>query len=158
MRRRPGRIEQQRADILKKMGKIFEFAANHPWLASGTIAMALIVIFNELRQKASKITSLSSAQAVRLINQGARVVDIRDQEQFDNGHIVDALNIPASELATQTDKKLKKAKSIVVVCDTGTRSGQAVAALRKSGHDSAFNLQGGLTAWRNENLPVVTSN
>ncbi len=139
------------------MGKIFEFAANHPFLAAGTIAMALAVLFYELRQKAGGLTSLSSAQAVRLINQGARVVDIREQEQFNSGHIVDAINIPAAELASQVDKKLKKAKSIVVVCDTGTRSGQAVATLRKSGHDNAFNLQGGLAAWRNENLPVVTS-
>ncbi len=158
MRRRPGRFQQQPTDRRKhQMGKIFEFAANHPWLATATITMALAVIFYELRQKASGLTSLSSAQAVRLINQGARVIDIRDQEQYETGHIVDAINIPASELAAHVDKKLKKAKSIVVVCDNGMRSGQAVATLRKSGHDNAFNLQGGLAAWRNENLPVVTS-
>jgi rhodanese-related sulfurtransferase len=139
------------------MGNIFEFATNHPWLASGTIAMALAVIFYELRQKASGFTALSSAQAVRLINQGARVVDIRDQQPFDNGHIVDAINIPAGELADNFDKKFK-AKTIIVVCDTGTSSGKAVATLRRSGHDKAFNLQGGLASWRNENLPVVASN
>jgi len=138
------------------MGNIFEFATNHPWLASGTIMMALAVIFYELRQKASGFTALSSAQAVRLINQGARVVDIRDREQFDAGHIVDAINIPAAELADHAEKKLKASKSIIVVCDTGTRSGQAVATLRRSGYEKAFNLQGGLATWRNENLPVVT--
>jgi len=118
--------------------------------------MALAVIFYELRQKASGFTALSSAQAVRLINQGARVVDIRDREQFDAGHIVDAINIPAAELADHAEKKLKASKSIIVVCDTGTRSGQAVATLRRSGYEKAFNLQGGLATWRNENLPVVT--
>ncbi len=140
------------------MGNIFEFAANHPLLASGTVAMALVVIFYELRQKAGEISSLSSAQTVRLINQGATVVDIRDQEHFAAGHIVDALNIPASDLVDLSNKKLKKAKSILVVCDNGTRSGQAVATLRKNGHESAFNLQGGLSAWQNENLPVIASN
>jgi len=137
------------------MDKIFEFAANHPMLASATIAMALAVIFFELRRKAGAIGSLSSAQAVRLINQGAVVVDVRDQAQFETGHIVDALNIPATELAGQLDKKLKKANSIIIVCDTGMRSGQAVTSLRKGGNDTVFNLQGGLTAWRGENLPVV---
>lgn len=140
------------------MGNILEFAGNHPLLASATIAMALAVIFYELRQKAGAIASLSSAQAVQYINQGARVVDIRDQEQFDAGHIIDAINLPTAELTVQADTKLKKAKAIVVVCDTGTRSGQAVAALRKSGHDNVFNLQGGLTAWRSDNLPIVASN
>jgi len=140
------------------MSNILEFAANHPLLASGTIAMALVVIFYELRQKAGSIASLSSAQAVQLINQGGHVVDIREQEQFNAGHIIDAINIPAADLAAQIDTKLKKAKSIVVVCDTGTRSGQAVAALRKGGHENAFNLQGGLTAWQGDNLPIVSSN
>lgn len=140
------------------MGNLFEFAASHPLLASATIAMALIVIFYELRLKASGLSALSSAQAVQLINnQGARVVDIRDKEHFETGHIVDAINIPASDLATQIDKKLKKVKPIVVVCDTGTSSGQAVAVLRKSGHENTFNLQGGLAAWRSANLPIVKS-
>ena len=138
------------------MGNLFEFAANHPWLSSATIAMALAVIFYELRLKASGFTALSAAQAVRLINQGARVVDIRDQQKFAEGHIVDAVNIPADELADRFDRKFKE-KVTIVVCDTGTRSGQAVATLRRSGHDKAFNLQGGLSSWRNENLPVVAS-
>ena len=140
------------------MGNLFEFAANHYWLASATIAMALAVIFYELRLKTSGLTALSSAQAVRLMNQGARVVDIRDREKFDAGHIVDAINIPAAELADQLDKKLKSAKPIIVVCDTGSRSVQAVATLRRSGHEKAYNLQGGLATWQNENLPVVTTN
>lgn len=139
------------------MGKIFEFAANNPWLAIGTISMALAVIFYELRQKAGGLAAVSSSQAVRLINQGASVIDIRDKDPFDAGHIVDAKNIPAAELEEKLDKKLKKGKPIIVVCDTGGRSGQAVAALRRGGHDKAFNLQGGLAAWRTENLPIVTS-
>ena len=158
MRRRPGTPSTTSRQTQQQMGNIFEFATNHPWLTSGTIAMALAAIFYELRLKASGFTALSTAQAVRLINQGARVVDIRDQQQFDSGHIVDAINIPAAELADQFEKKLKAAKTIIVVCDTGTRSGKTVATLRRSGHEKAFNLQGGLSTWRNENLPVITSN
>lgn len=119
--------------------------------------MALVVIFYELRQKAGEVAALSPAQAVRLINQGARIVDIREQAQFDAGHIVDAVNMPADELADAIDGRFKKAKSIIVVCDNGVRSGQAVTALRKKGHDQAFNLRGGISAWRTENLPVVAS-
>jgi rhodanese-related sulfurtransferase len=156
MRRRPGTPSTTSRYTRQQMGNIFEFATNHPFLVSGTIAMALAVIFYELRLKASGFTALTSSQAVQLINQGARVVDIRDQQHFDTGHIVDAVNIPAAELADHFDKKFK-AKTVIVVCDTGTRSGKAVATLRRSGQEKAFNLQGGLATWRNENLPVVTS-
>jgi len=139
------------------MGTIIEFAGNHPLLASGTIAMALAVIFYELSQKTRGLAALSAGQAVRLINQGARVVDIREQEKFAAGHIVDAINIPAAELTEDVDNKLKNAKWIILVCDSGMRSGQSVAALRKAGNEKAFNLKGGLTAWQTENLPIVTS-
>ena len=139
------------------MGNLFEFAANHPLLVSATIAMALAVVFYELRQKAGSIAALGPAQAVQLINRGARVVDIRSPESFAQGHIVDAVNIAADDLGEHLDKKLKAAKSVLIVCDTGTRSGQAVTGLRRDGNERVFNLQGGITAWRNENLPIVAA-
>lgn len=160
MRRRPGRfgqISSRQADTAIPMGNLFEFAANHPLLVSATIAMALVVVFYELRQKAGSIAALGPSQAVRLINGGAKIVDIRSAENFAQGHIVDAVNIAADELNDYLDKKLKAAKSILIVCDTGTRSGQAVTGLRRKGNEKVFNLQGGITAWRNENLPIVSA-
>ncbi len=158
MRRRLHRVRVATDRFLHRtMGKILEFATNHPLLASGTILMLLAVIFYELRQKASGLAALSAVQAVRFINQGARVVDIRGQEKYTAGHIVDAINVPEDDLLDKVEQKLKNAKSIIIVCDTGMRSGQAVAALRRSGHSNTFNLQGGLAGWQNENLPVVTS-
>lgn len=119
--------------------------------------MALAVIFYELRLKASNLTSISSAQAVRLMNQGARVVDVRDKAQFDAGHIVNAINIPAAEFDEQGSKLPKKAKSIILVCDNGTKSAQCLAPLKKSGREDIFSLQGGLASWRQENLPILES-
>ena len=139
------------------MGNIFEFAANHPLLVSATIGMTLAVLFYELRRKAGAIAALGPAQAVRLINGGAKVVDIRSPESFAQGHIVDAVNIAADDLNDHVDKKLKAAKSILIVCDSGTRSGQAVTGLRRNGNEKVFNLQGGIMAWRNENLPIVSA-
>jgi hypothetical protein len=70
------------------MGQLLEFTNNHPVLVSGTLLMALAVIFYEIRMRASGLTSISAAQAVRVINQGGKVVDVRDKENFDAGHIV----------------------------------------------------------------------
>lgn len=137
------------------MDQLLEFVSNNTLLAAGTVAMALAVIFNELRIKASGLTAIPPIQAVRLINGGAKVVDVRDKEHFGKGHIIDAVNIPEAELAAGLDAKLKKAKAVVVVCDTGGKSGHVVAKLRKSGVETVFSLQGGLGAWQRENLPVV---
>jgi len=139
------------------MDQLLEFASNNTLLAAGTVAMALAVIFNEIRIKASGLTAIPSTQVVRLINSGAKIVDIRDPEAFAKGHIVDSVNIPAADIAGKLSQKLKKAKSIVLVCDSGSRSGQAVGTLRKQGVETVFSLQGGLGAWQRDNLPVVTS-
>ena len=137
------------------MARLLEFTNNHPLLAIGTILMALAVIFYELRLRAQGMTAISTAQAVRLINKGGRVVDVRNEEQFAAGHIVDALHIPADDLGGRSHKRLKGAKSVILVCDNGGRSSKCVEPLRKAGYENTFSLQGGLTAWERENLPVV---
>ena len=139
------------------MGKLIEFAGNHPLLASATIIMVLAVLFYELRLKAAGVAALSANQAVQLINKGARIIDIRDRDKFDAAHIVDAAHVAPAELEDYVSKKVKKAKPVVVVCDTGARSGQVIAALRRAGHSNAFNLKGGLTGWKAANLPLVST-
>jgi rhodanese-related sulfurtransferase len=139
------------------MEQLIEFSNNHPMLVAGAILMALAVIFYELRIKASGLTAISTSQAVRLINQGARVIDIRDKANFDVGHIVNSINIPAADLNQEGDKRLKSDKSIILVCDNGSKSSQCVTPMIKSGRENIFSLQGGLASWRQENLPVLAS-
>lgn len=136
------------------MQELAEFTSANPWLAAGLIASALAVIFYELRLKARDIGSLGTAVAVRMINNGSVVVDVRSPENYAAGHIVDARNITETELLDQPDN-LGKKKSALLVCDNGQRSSELVAKLRKGGLENIFSLKGGLAAWQQENLPVV---
>ncbi len=139
------------------MEQLVEYTNNNLLLVAGTVMMALAVIFYELRMQAGSISSMSSTQVVSLINKGAKVIDIRPSAQFDAGHIVDAVHIPGPELVGDQSVKLKKAKSIILVCDNGSKSGQSASTMRKEGFENAFSLQGGMTAWQRGNLPVVAS-
>ena len=95
-----------------------------------------------------------TAQAVQLINGGARVVDVREQAQYDAGHIVGAIRVAPDALAE--DKRLKKNRPVVVVCDNGTNSSRCSDQLRAAGFESAYSLRGGLAAWQQDNLPLVS--
>jgi rhodanese-related sulfurtransferase len=139
------------------MEQLVEYTNNNLLLVAGTVMMALAVIFYELRMQAGSVAAMSSNGVVSLINQGAKVVDIRDAAIFDAGHIVDAVNIPGPDLVGEQSKKLKKAKSIVLVCDTGAKSGQSATSMRKEGFENTFSLQGGMAAWRRDNLPIVAA-
>jgi rhodanese-related sulfurtransferase len=137
------------------MQELVEFSTANPWLVSGLVASALAVIFYELKLKARDIGSLSIPLAVRMINEGSRVVDVRANDQFATGHIVDAQNIPLEELRSNPDRLQKLKKGALLICDTGVKSAELTAELRKNGLENVFSIKGGLMAWQQDNLPVV---
>jgi rhodanese-related sulfurtransferase len=138
------------------MSQLVEFAANHPFLVTGLfVALAAVLAF-EINLRRHGVTHVSAADAVRLINKGALVVDVRDAEAFAQGHIVNARNVGLDEIAQSEDAIGKqKNKVLIVVCDEGTAAGKAAMLLRKAGYENAFSLKNGLRGWRNDNMPVV---
>jgi rhodanese-related sulfurtransferase len=140
------------------MDRYLEFAANHTLLVVALTVSFFVLIFSELRRKASGLINIEPTEAVTLMNNDAMVIDLRTVESFSSGHIVNAKNIPFDELSAQIEKVAKfKDKPIVAVCDAGVSSNKAVDSLRKSGFESVYGLKGGMTAWTQAGLPVVTA-
>ena len=138
------------------MQQLVEFSTNHVFLVSALVALIVLVVVNEVRIKSGG-ASVNPADAIRLINNGALVLDVRGAPQFEKGHVVSARNMPLTELDKSIDSiERYKDKPILVYCDSGGSGGQAAAKLRKNAFAKVSNLQGGLTAWRRENLPLET--
>ncbi len=137
------------------MDRILEFAGNHTWLVLALMISFFVLIFSELRRKATGMVAIAPGEAVALMNGDAAVVDIRSTEAFSRGHIVNAKNIPFDEFETKKDV-LSKSKPLIAVCDSGVNSTKAVAILRQSGFESAYSLKGGMAAWGQAGLPVVS--
>jgi len=138
------------------MAQIVEFANHHPWLVSGLLASWLAVMAYELRLRAGGAAHVTAADAVRLINKGALVIDVRRPEEFQTGHIVNARNVALDRLNGEEDAIAKKKdKVLLTVCNNGGLSGKAASLLRKAGYTNAFSLKGGIGGWRADNLPLV---
>jgi rhodanese-related sulfurtransferase len=138
------------------MGQLAEYVVNHPYLVAGLVAMIIAVAVYELRGGVQGGYGVSPGDAVRLMNKGAVVIDLRKPDDYKAGHIVNARNLAPDEIASERSPiKKQKNKVLIVVCDTGTSSARAAGTLRKAGFENAFSLKGGLGAWRAENLPVV---
>lgn len=73
------------------------------------------------------------------------VLDVREQDEWEEGHIEGATHIPLGQLAQRT-AELDPSRRTLVVCAVGGRSARATSYLVQSGHD-AVNLDGGMTAW-----------
>jgi phage shock protein E len=85
-------------------------------------------------------------QAWPMINNGALLIDVRTNEEFDAGHLEGAINISWDETgslmaAIGSDKQ----RQVVLYCRSGNRVGKAIAVLEKEGYSNLFNA-GGLTA------------
>ena len=99
---------------------------------------------------------LSPGLAVQLINrERAVVVDVCETEEFAQGHIGGAKNIPLAQLEQRLPEAVKnKSVPLILVCPTGARANRAVAQAKKLGYEKAQALAGGLNAWKEANLPV----
>jgi rhodanese-related sulfurtransferase len=138
------------------MGQLLEFAIRHPLLVGATLIAFAAVVFYELRHRSRASTAVSPQEAVRMINDGATVVDLREAGAFGARHIVNATNMTAADLSADPEHRLKKKRAAILVCDTGYHSARSASALRKAGFDQVFSLDGGLAAWAKENLPMVS--
>ena len=134
-----------------------EFAGNHTLLVFALVTSLLLAVFTELRRKATGMMAVQPTDAVKLINNDAVVLDMRSAESFSRGHIVGARNVPMDELDGHLEKLARfKPKPVVAVCDAGITSSKAVNTLRNSGFESVYNLKGGMNAWGQAGLPVVS--
>ena len=135
---------------------LIEFVNKYWWMVAGLVASGLAVVFYELRLRAGGVTHVSAADAVRLINKGALVIDVRKAAEFEAGHIVNARNVELEKIK-QGDEAIAKKKDriLLAVCENGGLSGKAASLLRKAGYPNAFSLRGGIGGWRADNLPLV---
>ncbi len=138
------------------MADLVDFAGNHTLLVLGLIGSWGIVMVYEMRLKTQNLTNISPTDAVRLINKGAMIIDVRSADAFQTGHIVNARHIAFADVASnKAIAKKQKNKMFLTVCEDGSISGKAANVLRNAGYESAFSLKGGLKNWQTENMPLV---
>ena len=134
---------------------ILKFVTDNIFLVGVAFVSGAMLVWPAVRRGASG-ASVSTLQATLLINQqNALVLDVRDATEYENGHLLNARNIPLGELEPRAGELQKhKEKPVIVVCDDGNRSGKAATALRKQGFEQVFTLSGGIRAWRQAGLPL----
>ena len=134
---------------------LLKFVSDNIFLVAVAFVSGAMLIWPAVRRGAGG-ASVSTLQATLLINQqNALVLDVRDAAEYERGHLLNARNIALGELEARAAEIEKyKAKPVIVVCETGNRSGRAAAALRKQGFEQVFALGGGIGAWKQAGLPL----
>ena len=116
------------------MQRLFEYIIHHPYLAGGAVLAAVALAIHEVQARLQAFAALSAMQAVRLMNQGALVIDLRPREAFDAGHIGEARNMPAADLAAQADTLKKwRDKTVITYDDSGIGSDSRKCSASRGG-------------------------
>lgn len=103
------------------------------------------------------IKEVDCVAALQLINhKNALVLDVREQNEYNAGHILNSTVIPLAKLDERIGELEKfKEQPVLIVCNTGNRSSTACVVLGKHGFAQAYNLAGGIAVWQKANLPLV---
>ncbi len=86
-------------------------------------------------------------------NPDVYLLDVREQWEYDEGHIPGITLIPMGDIPARLDD-IPTDKEVIVTCRTGNRSGQVADYLRQQGFENIHNMDGGIVAWEAAGLPV----
>jgi len=138
------------------MGQYLEFITNHPLLIAALVILIAMLIMNEFKRKLLGYKEVGPNDAVRLINrEDAVILDVRDDKEFQSGHILNSVHIPLGLLDSQLSKLGEdREKAVVVVCQSGQRAAKGAVLLQKQGFKSVHKLNGGMMAWSEAGMPV----
>lgn len=139
------------------MDQLIQFVVNHWLLWTALVLVIVLLVYEETKRNVKGVLQVSPQQLTNLMNrESAVVVDVREANSFEQGHIVSAIHIPLTKLEESINKLNKyKSKPIILVCDIGQMSPRAGAILRKHGFEKIYYLSGGIAAWQRAGLPMV---
>jgi hydroxyacylglutathione hydrolase len=110
------------------------------------------------QQSGRPLASLETVQPAELAARFAdyRVLDVRDQTEYESGHLPGAISAPAGDLAQGASAPNAMRGKTAVICGSGYRSALAASLLQQQGIEGIVNVAGGMTAWREAGLPFGT--
>ncbi|MEM7407191.1 MAG: rhodanese-like domain-containing protein [Pseudomonadota bacterium] len=137
------------------MEKLPEFIANHPGLFAAFGVVVGMLIWTTMQTSGGR--RLTPMEATGKMNRDdAVIVDVRSETEFQNGHVIGAVNMPLSQIEAASGKlKKHKQKPLITICANGQSAGNAARKLTAAGFEDVYAVSGGVAAWEGANLPLT---
>lgn len=132
--------------IVKEESKVRNKGMITTVIALCIIAMLSIYLKNNIAVDNDIIEFSTSEVKQQVLSKNYMIIDVREEIEFNSGHIPNSKNLPLSKLKKEY-KKLPKDKYIILVCRSGNRSLKALSFLKDQGFDNLVNYKDGITDW-----------
>ena len=135
---------------------MLQFLQNNIWTVLIALTSGTMLLWSLFGNRFRGVRDVDHIAATQLINhKNALVLDVREQSEYDAGHVINSKLIPLGKLLDRIGELEKyRERPIVAVCRSGQRSATACALLGKRGFDQVYNLDGGVMAWQKASLPL----
>jgi molybdopterin/thiamine biosynthesis adenylyltransferase/rhodanese-related sulfurtransferase len=113
-------------------------------------------ILNQTKRQIKEVSVQEVNEKLNPAN-GFTLLDVRERDEWDQGHLDQAIFLPRGFLEVKADKELTdKSQPIVVYCAGGTRSAFAAKTLQDLGYTDVYSMRGGFNEWKNNGFRFVT--
>jgi rhodanese-related sulfurtransferase len=120
--------------------------------------MAELSRYQQLVAEAKKnVTEVSPEDAAtKMQNKEAVIIDVRDKDEYDEGHIPNAIHLSRGTIELDIEEKVPDPNAVIIChCGGGGRSALAAESLQKMGYKNVRSMAGGLKAWKAAGLPTT---
>jgi sulfur-carrier protein adenylyltransferase/sulfurtransferase len=103
-----------------------------------------------------RINLVDLDEARQEIEGGVKLIDVREQNEWDEAHLAEATHVPQGELLERIDElEPDRSQRLLLYCRTDNRSSRSADALQDFGYENVAVIEGGIVAWQDAGLPVV---
>lgn len=133
-----------------------QFLQSNIWTIMIALTSGAMLFWSVFGNRLRGIKEVDHVAAMQLINhKNALVLDVREQAEYDAGHVLNSKLIPLGKLKERLGELEKyRERPVIIICRTGNQSSFACALLGKQGFAQIYNLNGGIAAWQKANLPL----
>ena len=140
------------------INQLSEFFGNHVLLVTALVGIIIMLVAGEIQQRIGGVKEVGPVDATRMLNhENAIMIDMRNDKDYQAGHIVNAVHLPECNDSTMQGLEKFRKRPLIVYCRSGQQSTGVCSKLRKQGFEPVYNLKGGVVAWQNANLPLSRS-
>ncbi len=118
------------------------------------IAVVIIILLGQGPKSDTLPANINISEAAARLKDGAFLLDVRQPEEWVEGHVEGAVLIPLGELQARLSE-IPTDQDVLIICRSGNRSSQARDLLRAAGLERTTSIIGGMNAWIADGLPVI---
>ncbi|UAJ65772.1 rhodanese-like domain-containing protein [Candidatus Schneideria nysicola] len=137
---------------------IIQFILQHPLIIITWLILLVILIFHFLYDFYYRIKFISNDEVIYFINKcNAKIIDLRNSCDYEEGHIINSINITLDDIKAKKWKFSDKKQSIIFIHNNGFLIRRLIRKFHIAGYQNIYVLKEGILGWEKANLPLIKS-